>query len=541
MRIRLLSLLLTVMLLLGLAVPVSAAYENTYTNTGDQRADIVGVALTQVGYREGNNNYTKYGAWYGYPNHPWCGIFVSWCANQAGVPTSVIAKAGRANPWDFGFSNYYSSSEYTPRSGDLFFKKDFSHMGIVYYVDGSYVYTIEGNTNNSGGSEGVGVFIRKQKLSNLYYVSPNYRSDASHSYQKGYESDHPHKEYYRCSDCGDCYYTGSYVTVDSCKTCIVENCDHSYGSWTKASDSKHTRVCSKCENQQTASHSWETVKVTKKATCAQTGTKEQSCVCGAKKTVTVAKTESHSYGQWTLLDEVNHSRECSVCKKQEQQAHTIEEQWAVDDAAHWKSCSVCEQKVSQQAHSFADCAAPCETCAFTRESGHLFATQWSSDDSSHWYACEGCGEKDSLAEHACLDKSDDKGSWRECTLCGHVEGYKAHVPGPAATEQSAQNCTQCGYELMPMLVHVHAYAPMERDELTHWGTCACGESLGPEPHIWDVGQGKCAVCFTDAPVAAQQKDWDFVWVWLGVAGVAGIVITVTVTSVVAAKKRKQLV
>jgi hypothetical protein len=29
---------------------VSAAYENTYSNTGNQRADIVAVAQTQVGY-----------------------------------------------------------------------------------------------------------------------------------------------------------------------------------------------------------------------------------------------------------------------------------------------------------------------------------------------------------------------------------------------------------------------------------------------------------------------------------------------------------
>lgn len=537
MRIRLLSLLLSVTLLLGLAMPVSAAYENTYTNTGDQRSDIIGVALTQVGYREGKNNYTKYGQWYGYPNHPWCGIFVSWCANQAGIPTSVIKKAGRANPWDFGFSDYYTGYEYTPKPGDLYFKTDFGHMGIVYYVDGSYVYTIEGNTNDSG-YEGVGVFIRKHKISSLYYVSPNYRSDASHSYQKGYESDHPHKEYYRCTDCGDRYYTGGYGKVDSCRTCIVENCSHSYGSWTKESDSKHVRVCTKCENKQTASHSWETVKVIKEATCAQAGSKEQSCVCGAKKTVTVAKTDTHSYGKWTLQNEENHVRECSVCKKQEQEAHKMEEQWATDETEHWKSCTVCGEKITPQAHSFADCAAPCEICAFVREEGHLFAAQWSSDADSHWYDCQGCSEKESLEEHTYLDKSDDKGSWRECAVCGHVEDYAAHVPGPVATEQAAQNCTQCGYELMPMLAHVHVYTPMESDALTHWGTCACGESIGPESHIWDVANGKCAVCLAEAPAAVQQKDWDFVWVWLGLAGVAGILLTVIVTVAVACKKKK---
>ena len=83
--------ILVAMLVLPLfATPVNAAYDNTYSNTGNMRNDIIGVALTQVGYTEGSNNYTKYGVWYGQPNSPWCGMFVSWCANQAGVPSSVI-------------------------------------------------------------------------------------------------------------------------------------------------------------------------------------------------------------------------------------------------------------------------------------------------------------------------------------------------------------------------------------------------------------------------------------------------------------------
>lgn len=536
MRLRLMSLLLIIMLLV-MAVPANAAYENTYTNTGDQRADIIGVALTQVGYREGNNNYTKYGAWYGYPNHPWCGMFVSWCANQAGIPTSVIKKAGRANPWDFGFSTYYTGYEYTPKPGDLYFNKEFGHMGIVYYVDGSYVYSIEGNTNDSG-YEGVGVFIRKHKVKDLYYVSPNYRSDASHSYHKGYENEHPHKEYFRCSHCGDKYYTGNYTTVSDCRTCIVENCSHSYSSWKKDSSSKHYRICSKCDNRQTASHSWDKEKIIKEATCAQTGTKEQSCVCGATKTVTIPKSETHTFSEWKLLDEVSHTRECTVCKKKELEEHKLQENWDTDEKEHWKSCEVCKEKLTSEKHSFANCAAPCDTCEFKRATGHLFVQSFSSDEVNHWHACEGCAEKEGVEPHTYEAKSDDKGSWQECTACALVKDYKDHVPGPAATEETAQNCTLCGYELAPILEHVHAYMPMESDKLTHWGKCVCGDEIGPEPHVWDVSKGCCAVCQAPTPRSAQRQNWDFVWVWLGVAGVAGILITVVVTSVVSAKKRK---
>ena len=54
--------------------------------------DIVDVALGQIGYREQGNNRTKYGEWFGMNGAAWCHMFVSWCANQAGVPASVVPK-----------------------------------------------------------------------------------------------------------------------------------------------------------------------------------------------------------------------------------------------------------------------------------------------------------------------------------------------------------------------------------------------------------------------------------------------------------------
>ena len=147
-RSAILMVLVAVLIVPFFATPVSAAYENTHTNTGNMRNDIIAVALTQVGYTEGANNYTKYGVWYGQPNSPWCGMFVSWCANQAGVPTSVLKRTGIANPSNFGLS-YQSGSNYTPQKGDLFFKTSFSHVGFVYYTEGEYFYTIEGNTSDS--------------------------------------------------------------------------------------------------------------------------------------------------------------------------------------------------------------------------------------------------------------------------------------------------------------------------------------------------------------------------------------------------------
>ena len=60
-----LTAVLLLMCILPSAVEVHAAYENTHTNTGNQRADIIAIALTQVGYKEGSGGYTKYGEFHG--------------------------------------------------------------------------------------------------------------------------------------------------------------------------------------------------------------------------------------------------------------------------------------------------------------------------------------------------------------------------------------------------------------------------------------------------------------------------------------------
>ena len=168
---RILSLLLAVLLtisIIQLPVEVSAAHENTYVNTGNYRADIIGVARTQIGYRETFDNKTKYGAWYGLDYQPWCAMYVVWCARQAKIPSSVLASTGFADPECFEIE-CKDGKEYTPVPGDLFFKKDLSHTGLVYHVDGEYFYTLEGNTNNDGSDNGTEVMCHKRKIADMYF------------------------------------------------------------------------------------------------------------------------------------------------------------------------------------------------------------------------------------------------------------------------------------------------------------------------------------------------------------------------------------
>ena len=115
-------LLLAVLLgiFLPLAPAASAAFENTYVNTGNQAEDLIGVAMTQVGYTEGPDNDTKYGDWLGFPNAPWCASFISWCAEQAEISPWVLQRTALANPGSNpGFVFPVITEVYTPPSGAI--------------------------------------------------------------------------------------------------------------------------------------------------------------------------------------------------------------------------------------------------------------------------------------------------------------------------------------------------------------------------------------------------------------------------------------
>ena len=225
---------LTLALLPGVAFagnPEGLTYQNTHVNTGNQRQDMVAVALTQLGYREVYDNDTKFGDWSGYPYQPWCATFISWCARQAEVSTDILKESARAKPSYFGVK-YYHGSKYTPQPGDLFFTSGFEHVGLVYRVEGSYFYTLEGNANEYDldappTSDGDSYFVvtNKRRISNHYFGVPNYKgTDKAHTYVKGEDAGHPHKEYYRCTTCGDQYYTGYTAVHNDCSKCMSCGC-----------------------------------------------------------------------------------------------------------------------------------------------------------------------------------------------------------------------------------------------------------------------------------------------------------------------------
>lgn len=163
---------------------------------------VISIAEAEVGYLEkaspnnlddktanaGSKNYTKYARdldaiphFYNFAKqgYAWCDIFVDWIFVQAfGVEA---AKKLLCQPDDsYGAGCLFSSRYYKwknqlhtsdPKPGDQIFfwngaKDDIAHTGIVYKVDGTYVYTIEGNTSGASGvvANGGGVCKKKYKL-----------------------------------------------------------------------------------------------------------------------------------------------------------------------------------------------------------------------------------------------------------------------------------------------------------------------------------------------------------------------------------------
>ncbi len=167
-------------------------YPNTHKNTGKGALDIVSVARTQVGYQE-NYYGTKYGHWYNtyFVNQPWCAMFVSWCAHQAGIPETTIPKfaaCGTGVEWFQAMGRWHYSKafggNYTPVAGDIIFYKDAgftgisTHVGIVAGLNGNYIVALEGNSTNGAVCEHTTSTARSLNSSYvLGYGHPNYSND----------------------------------------------------------------------------------------------------------------------------------------------------------------------------------------------------------------------------------------------------------------------------------------------------------------------------------------------------------------------------
>ena len=128
---------------------------------------LIAIALNEVGYVEGSNNWNKYSAEmngcnaYGWnvQNQPYCDIFADWCYYKA-FGLDVAARLTYQPKGGFSAlcsasANYYKNNGAwfsTPAVGDqVFFNVSggINHTGIVVGVTGGVVTCVEGNSSDA--------------------------------------------------------------------------------------------------------------------------------------------------------------------------------------------------------------------------------------------------------------------------------------------------------------------------------------------------------------------------------------------------------
>lgn len=116
---------------------------------------ILNVARRELGYKEGANNNTKYGADYGLNYNPWCQMFIWWCAKQAGIGENIIPKTASCPT---AYNWFKNKGQVIPaveaKAGDIIFftwtgNTSPAHVGIVENVNSNIITSIEGNKNNA--------------------------------------------------------------------------------------------------------------------------------------------------------------------------------------------------------------------------------------------------------------------------------------------------------------------------------------------------------------------------------------------------------
>ncbi len=206
--------------------------------------------------------------------------------------------------------------------------------------------------------------------------------------------------------------------------------------------------------------------------------------------------------------------------------HTPSSSWSNNSTHHWKPCSGCGgQEYEKGEHVYDNaCDTTCNTCGYIRTVTHRYALKQSAAE--HWQACEVCGDEKagSRASHrssgqatdqnaeVCLDcgyeispmlghthsissawTSDASGHWKTCSGCSDVFEKTEHTYDRACDE----NCNSCGYVREAR----HQYGNLRQDINEHWYVCDCGmeKANSREPHYGGIATctsgAKCSLCY----------------------------------------------
>ena len=181
---------LSLSLCLALAIPACAQADEVRIQPSWPVPEAVNwlleVASGEVGYREGDHGYSKYGEWAGDPYAQWCAEFLCWCVNRvdeehgtrllgeiypmySGQNTGrdwfvsqgrYLVRWGNLDGWGYqwmpGSDHFLTTGDYIPQPGDWVFftwtsDTNTDHVALVEYctrddAGNVTIHCIEGNT-----------------------------------------------------------------------------------------------------------------------------------------------------------------------------------------------------------------------------------------------------------------------------------------------------------------------------------------------------------------------------------------------------------
>lgn len=195
----------------------------------------------------------------------------------------------------------------------------------------------------------------------------------------------------------------------------------------------------------------------------------------------------------------------------------IDDGYRYNETAHWYVCKnsdLCTVKFNYQNHlgGNATCTDKgiCEACGYEygEPLGHnmqyfdYVPETCTTDGHLPYYYCDRCDkyfgrETDSLdtelnvfiipaTGHRYLTSwtFDSDSHWHKCAVCGSADTIVPHISSGEATETAAETCTICGYEIAPMVGHIHANNLMSvyavkptctKDGNIDYYVCSCGK------------------------------------------------------------------
>ena len=232
-------------------------------------------------------------------------------------------------------------------------------------------------------------------------------------------------------------------------------------------------------------------------------------VCSVCKKVVISANEDHTWTDATCVA----PKTCSVCGTTE--GEVAGHNWSDATCTTAKVCGTCGETEGEALdHNWDDgkittvpsCTVPgVKTYTCKNDENHTKTEDLGIDENAHDYddgvvttdpTCMSAGEKTYTcsrnAEHKKTEPvdidptahnfnnevlvKDATGHWYACSNegCQAKNEFGGHISSGAATEDAAEVCTVCGYEIAPKLDHVHNYNVLDKDDTNHWYECACG-------------------------------------------------------------------